>query len=69
MARLKAGHIDLYEPGTQKERGYMCGISSVYKDDCVENAATATATIIHRVIGSIKVCAQDTEWELDELVI
>ena len=47
----------------------MCGISSVYKDDCVENAATATATIIHRVIGSIKVCAQDTEWELDELVI
>jgi hypothetical protein len=67
MGRLKAGHIDPYEPGTQRERGYMCGISLVYKDDCMEDTATVTATVVQRVIRSIKVFTQDAMWELDEL--
>ena len=40
MARLVDGHIDQYEPGTRRERGYMCGMSSIYKEDCIEDVAT-----------------------------
>jgi hypothetical protein len=28
-----------YEPGTPRERQYMSGLSSVYKDDCMEDTA------------------------------
>ena len=69
MARLKAGHIDLYEPRTQRERGYMCGILSVYKDDCIKDATVVTAIIVQRVIKSIEVYTQDTKQKLDELAI
>jgi len=43
MARLQAGHTDQYEAGTQRERGYMAGLSSVYKDDCIEDPAIIAA--------------------------
>ncbi|RFU26621.1 hypothetical protein B7463_g9713, partial [Scytalidium lignicola] len=39
MLRFEQGHIDNYEPGTVRERGYMRGISSIYKDDYVESSA------------------------------
>ena len=31
--------MDTYEPGTARERQYMSGLSSVYKDDCIEDIA------------------------------
>ena len=46
MARLQARHIDLYEPGTIRERGYMHGISSVFKDDSIENSAEIASRVI-----------------------
>ncbi len=68
MARIERGHQDLYEPGTRLERGYMAGISLVYKDDSVEDAATVTTDIITReTISSIKVYTQDAEFDLDEV--
>jgi hypothetical protein len=39
MSRFIYGHIDLYEPGTTRERSYMSGMSSIYKDDCMEDTA------------------------------
>jgi hypothetical protein len=73
IARLKAGHTDQYEAGTLPERGYMCGISSVYKDDCIEDAAIIAAaavqnsTAVDRVasIGGVEVFTQEAEFELD----
>ena len=44
MARLKAGHTDQYKPGTRRERGYMCGITSIYKDDSKVEPAIIAAT-------------------------
>ena len=46
MARLQAGHIDLYKPRTIRERGYMHGISSVFKDDSIESGAEIAAMVI-----------------------
>jgi len=81
MARLAAGHLDQYEPGTRRERGYMCGITSVYKDDCIEDAATVAATVLqestidatadrtaNRVsnISGVEVYTQDAEWDLSD---
>ena len=64
MSRINARHIDLYEPGTRRERGYMCGISSVYKEDSMDDAATiATATIQKDIEGY----TQDVEWDLEDL--
>ena len=68
MARLAEGHLDSYEPGTRRERGYICGISSIYKDNCIEDAATVATNIMNRdTIGSIEVYTQDTEFDLDDL--
>jgi hypothetical protein len=39
MSRFGSGHVDTYEPGTARERQYMSGLSSVYKDDCIEDIA------------------------------
>jgi hypothetical protein len=33
----------------------MCGISLVYKDDYMKDAATVAATVVQRVIESIEV--------------
>jgi hypothetical protein len=69
MARLQAGHIDQYEPGTQRERAYMCGISSIYKEDCMDDAATVAARAISdRIdcIDDIEVFTQDADYEPDD---
>ena len=55
MARIAAGHSDQYEPGTQRERGYMRGLSTVYRDDHIEDAATITEQIQRQVIDEIEV--------------
>jgi hypothetical protein len=47
----------------------MCGIASVYQDDHIDDTATIAANAMKRsTIGSIEVCTQDAEFELDELV-
>jgi hypothetical protein len=46
LARLENGHHDLYEPGTQRERAYMRGISSIYQTDSIVDASTAAATAV-----------------------
>jgi len=75
MARLEAGHVDQYEPGTRRERAYMCGISSIYKDDCMEDAAMVSARAMNgnttrdgRIdsINGIEVFTQDAEFEVDD---
>ena len=44
----------------------MGGISSVYKDDSLEDTTTIVGKIIQRqVIHSIEVYTQDAEFELD----
>ena len=48
MARVQAGHVDLYEPGTIGERGYMHGISSVFKDDSIDGGAEIAARAIEK---------------------
>jgi hypothetical protein len=48
IARLQAGHIDLYKPGTRRERGYMSGIASVYKDDCIDDASTIASSALQK---------------------
>ncbi len=68
IARLKAGQVDLYKPGTWREHSYMCGIALVYQDNCIEDTATITATVIRRdIIGGVEVYTQDAEFELDKL--
>jgi len=73
MARLGAGHIDQYEPGTQRERAYMCGISSIYKEDSIEDAATIAVRAMNgntagagRIdcIDGIEVFTQDAEFDM-----
>ena len=69
IARLQAGHIDQYEPGTQRERAYMCGISSIYKEDCMDDAATVAARAISdRIdcIDGIEVFTQDADYKPDD---
>jgi hypothetical protein len=45
----------------------MSGISSIYKDDCIEDSATVAATAMKRdIIRSIEVFSQDAELELDD---
>jgi hypothetical protein len=67
LSRLDNGHVDTYEPGTLRERGYMSGISSIYKDDCIEDSATVAVTAMKRdIIRSIEVFSQDAELELDD---
>jgi hypothetical protein len=56
LTRLQNGHQDLYEPGTQRERGYMRGLSSIYQTDSIVDSATAAAILIEReVISGIEV--------------
>jgi hypothetical protein len=64
MARIEGGHQDLYEPGTRLERGYIAGISSLSKDNSIQDAATVTTDIIAReTISSIN----DAEFDLDKV--
>ena len=64
MARLKEGHVDQYEAGTRQERGYMCGMSSIYKDDCMTDAAILAANAMNKSMIAEK--GDDTEFELDD---
>ena len=64
MATIESGYIDLYEPGTRRERAYMSGISSVYHEDNIDDAATIAAAAMDKPID---VHAQDAEWDLDDL--
>ena len=66
MAAIENGYVDPYEPGTRKERAYMCGISSVYQQDYVDDTATIAAAAMHRVT---EVHTQDTEWDLNDLEV
>ena len=73
MARLRAGHIDQYEAGTQRERGYMQGIGALYNDDDpLQDATTITTRAIEssgsRIdqIGGVEAFTQDAEFDLDE---
>ena len=62
---IENGYINPYEPGTRRERAYMCGISSVYQEDNIEDAATIAAAAME---DTIIVQMPDTEGDLDELV-
>ena len=53
LARLENGHHDLYEPGTQRDRAYMRGISSIYQTDSIVDASTAAATAVEADIIDI----------------
>jgi hypothetical protein len=41
---------DLYEPGTQRERAYMRGLSSIYQTNSRVDAATAAAMAVEEDI-------------------
>ena len=66
MARLADGYVDQYEAGTQRERGYMRGISSIYRDDSLDDTAMVIEKIQQEVIGGIEVYTQDGDFELDK---
>ncbi|CZS92386.1 uncharacterized protein RAG0_02810 [Rhynchosporium agropyri] len=66
MQRLQDGHLDSYESGARRERGYMHSMSSIYHSDSTTDATTASETLIGRdVIGGIEVYTQDAESEDD----
>ena len=77
MARLQAGHVDLYKPGTIRERGYMHGISSVFKDDSINNSTEIALRVIEKddnpiesqlttiVVDTGDMHTQDAEFEWD----
>ena len=46
MSRLQEGQVDIYEPGTVRERAYMRGISSIYHTDSIVDSATITNSLI-----------------------
>ena len=55
--------MDTYEPGTARERQYMSGLSSVYKDDCIEDIAKlADKAIENKTQDYIKVKVL-SDWE------
>jgi MULE transposase domain len=56
LTRLDNGHQDLYEPGTERERAYMRGLSSIYQVDTIADSATSAAELIEgEVIDCIEV--------------
>ena len=59
LSRLQNGHQDLYEPGTQRERAYMRGLSSIYQTDSLVDLATATTGLIESDLI--------TDFEVDEI--
>jgi hypothetical protein len=69
LSRLQNGHQDAYEPGTQGERRYMRGLSSIWQTDIVD-AATATAELIEREVieGVIEVDDNTIEVETNRSI-
>jgi hypothetical protein len=46
----------MYELGTQRERAYIRGLSSIYQTDSIVDAFTATAEVVEEdIIDVIKV--------------
>ena len=64
MARLRKRQIDQYKAGTRQKRGYMCDMSSIYRDDCMTDAAIFVANTIDKSIVAMK--RDDTEFELND---
>ena len=57
----------MYEPGTQRERGYMHGMLSIYQSDSIIDATVASATAIPRdVNGGLEIYTQDADFEVDD---
>jgi hypothetical protein len=56
--------IDPYEPGTRRERTYMCGISSVHQEDNMKDATSVAAAAMMEDIIVVQI--PGTEWDLDE---
>ena len=48
MARLQVGHVDLYEPETIRERGYMHEILSVFKDNSIDDSTKIASRAIEK---------------------
>src|SRR5882724_4428385 len=46
LVRLQNGHQDMYIAGTQAERGYIRGMSSIYQPDSLVDAAAAAISLI-----------------------
>ena len=46
MSRLQEGQVDIYEPGTVRERAYIRGISSIYHTDSIVDSATIADNLI-----------------------
>ena len=73
IAQLEGGYYDQYEPSTRRERGYMCGMSSIYQDDCMVDAAIIAANVMSQtiiaekrdVVSGVEVFTQDAEFDLD----
>ena len=53
LTRIDQGYQDLYEAGTQLERGYMRGLSSIYQFDSTQDAASIAALAI-KAIGEVE---------------
>ena len=66
IATIEGRYIDLYKPGTRRERAYMSGISSVYQEDNIEDSAIVAATAME---DTIVVEIPATEWDLDDLEV
>jgi hypothetical protein len=50
LIRLQNGHQDTYEAGTQRERAYMRGLSTVYGPESIEDSATTIASMVARAV-------------------
>ena len=46
MSSIWNGHVDTYEPGTVRERGYMRRISSIYQTDSMVDSATIADNLV-----------------------
>ena len=46
LVRLQNGHQDIYIAGTERERTYIRGISSIYQSDSLVDAAAAAISLI-----------------------
>jgi MULE transposase domain len=46
MSRIEGGHVDMYEPGTIRERAYMRGIASIYQTDSIVDSAKLANNLV-----------------------
>jgi len=69
LNRLDNGHEDQYEPGTQRERGYMRGLSSIYQTDSLVDAATATAEVVQSTLIEVELGEEELDEDVDMDVV